>query len=177
MIRALSQMILNVPLSFAMKMIVVGITMALGFKYSVALFVSHYHLMVDTQKEKCIPEHSTYLIVKNPIEIERGKIYTFSAKGMMPFFADNTLIGKYASGIEGDRISIGENGVLVNGQLVAEGYQLSEKLGIEPESLYKTFTVPKGKVFFTASASRSYDSRYWGLADQTQIIGEAIPLW
>ena len=96
---------------------------------------------------------------------------------MQPFFKDNTVIGKYASGLEGDQISIQESGVFVNDELVTEGYLLASKIQVPANELYKSFVVPKGKVFFTGSAPKSYDSRYWGLADQKQIIGEAIPLW
>jgi conjugal transfer pilin signal peptidase TrbI len=165
------------PLAFAIKMIWVAIAMILVFKLGVGWFVKHYHFMVDTQDEKCIPEYSVYLISKNPVQIEHGKIYAFSAKGMQPFFQDNTIIGKYASALEGDSVSIQESGVFVNDVPVTEGYLLASKININVSDLYKTFTVPKNKIFFTGSAPKSYDSRYWGLADQSQIIGEAIPLW
>ncbi|MEZ8329190.1 signal peptidase I [Vibrio splendidus] len=165
------------PLAFAIKMVWVAIALILLFKFGMGWFVKNYHFMVDTQDEKCIPEYSVYLIAKNPVRIEQGKIYAFSAKGMQPFFKDNTVIGKYASGLEGDQISIQKSGVFVNDELVTEGYLLASKIQVPANELYKSFVVPKGKVFFTGSAPKSYDSRYWGLADQKQIIGEAIPLW
>lgn len=41
---------------------------------------------------------------------------------------------------------------------------------IEPQ------TIPKGKYFVMSPAIRSYDSRYWGLVDESWIIGKAHPL-
>jgi conjugal transfer pilin signal peptidase TrbI len=42
---------------------------------------------------------------------------------------------------------------------------------IEPQ------VIPKGKYFVFSPAKRSYDSRYWGLVDESWIIGKAHPLF
>ncbi len=37
--------------------------------------------------------------------------------------------------------------------------------------------IPKGKYFVSSPAVRSYDSRYWGLVDESEIIGKAYPIF
>lgn len=37
--------------------------------------------------------------------------------------------------------------------------------------------IPKGKYFVMSPAARSFDSRYWGLVDESWIIGKAYPLF
>ena len=36
--------------------------------------------------------------------------------------------------------------------------------------------IPAGKYFVTSPSLRSYDSRYWGLVDEKDIIGKAYPV-
>ena len=37
--------------------------------------------------------------------------------------------------------------------------------------------IPRGKYFVSSPAVRSYDSRYWGLVDESEIIGKAYPIF
>jgi hypothetical protein len=37
--------------------------------------------------------------------------------------------------------------------------------------------ISKGKYFVSSPAARSYDSRYWGLVDESEIIGKAYPIF
>jgi len=49
----------------------------------------------------------------------------------------------------------------------------------DPERMKFTFTgkIPKGKLFVLGSHERSYDSRIWGLLDESNIIGTVYPLF
>lgn len=164
------------PKKFAIKAIWVVIAMLVIFKWAFTSFSAHYSFLFDTQDIRCIPEYKAYFLKKNqPVKIDT--IYAFRAKGLTPFFHDGMILGKYLIAAHGDKVEINENGVFVNDILKTSGFVLSDKLGKKQESFYKTFTVPENKAFFIGTAERSYDSRYWGLADVTQIIGEAIPLW
>lgn len=46
-----------------------------------------------------------------------------------------------------------------------------------PLPMIKEGRIPKKKYFVTSPAVRSYDSRYWGLIDESDIIGKAYPLF
>ncbi|NGZ66619.1 S26 family signal peptidase [Vibrio aestuarianus subsp. cardii] len=165
------------PLAFPIKMVWTTIGMVAAFHIVFTTFEKHYHIMVDTQEERCIPEYSVYLVKKNIESIEKGKIYAFKARGMEPFYLEGVTIGKYASAIEGDKIVQNEQGVFINGLLTLTGYPSADKLGVKASKFYTKYTLDKEQIFFTGTAPRSYDSRYWGAAKADQVIGEAIPLW
>lgn len=163
--------------SMPVKMVWTAIFMIATFDVVVHAFTHFFMVYVDTNEVRCIPEYSVYLIVKRPETIERGKIYAFHAQGMGPFYKDGTKIGKYASALAGDTVVQNEQGVFVNGQNVATGYVLADKLNHSKSDYYKQFVVAPNQIFFTGSAPRSFDSRYWGTIGTENVIGEAIPLW
>ncbi|GAD75298.1 hypothetical protein VAZ01S_023_00650 [Vibrio azureus NBRC 104587] len=167
------------PLSFPIKMVWVAIAMIFTFHLAVTTLTKHYLLVIDGMdaSERCIPEFSVYLLKRKYGQIEHGKIYTFKAKGMTPFYQDNMLITKYAVGLPGDEVIQNAKGVFINNERITDGYPLIDKLGVEQADLYKSYRLKDNEVFFIAPAERSFDSRYWGTADINEIVGEAIPLW
>lgn len=167
------------PLSFPIKMVWVAVAMVTASHLAVTTFTKHFVIAIDghDEKQRCIPEYSVYLVKKHIDHIEKGKIYTFRAKNLTPFFDDNTLITKYAVALEGDEIVQNERGVFVNSQQYGSSYPLIDTLNIAEAELFKAYKVAKNNIFFYAPAERSFDSRYWGTANVDQVIGEAIPLW
>ncbi len=167
------------PLKLVIRMIWVAIGMIATFHFSVALFTKNYKIVIDGAEAgfRCIPQYSVYLLKYGVEKIERGKIYTFKAKNMGPFYKDGMLITKYAAGLEGDEVVQNEQGVFINGANISQGYPSKDKLKVSEHTFYKTYTLNQGEYYFTAPAERSFDSRYWGAAKESQILGEAIPLW
>ncbi|BBM67918.1 hypothetical protein VA249_45640 (plasmid) [Vibrio alfacsensis] len=167
------------PLSFPIKMVWVAIAMIATFHLAMSMFTKHFMVIIDGNdaSDRCIPEFSVYLLKRDFEQIEVGKIYTFKASGMTPFFADGTLITKYAAAASGDQIVQNEQGVFINDQQIIDGYPLSEKIGVPSSSFFKSYQVNQDEVFFTAPSSKSFDSRYWGTVEVNNIVGEAIPLW
>ena len=166
------------PLVLPIKMIWLTIAMVAIFDVGFGWLSERYRLLIDSQEVRCIEEYSTYFVSINPdVHIERGKIYAFTAQNLEPWFKDGMTIDKYATAIAGDEVTINEQGVFVNGKLVVTGFASAHKAGLELESLYRTFTLADNEVFFTGTAERSFDSRYWGVAYRHQVIGEAKPLW
>lgn len=167
------------PLSFLIKMVWVAIFMILTVGWGFEQLTKHYLIVIDPNNadERCIPNYSIYLLERNVETLELGRIYMFSAKNMTPNFADNTPISKYLAGKAGDRVVQNEHGVFINDKAITTGYPLAEKIGAERESFYKEFVIPEGYYFFTAPAEKSFDSRYWGLVEKLQILGEAHPIW
>ncbi|WP_413694399.1 signal peptidase I [Psychromonas sp. KJ10-2] len=165
------------PLQFAAKAVWLIVFMVGTYSLLKSFVSENYSIMIDTQDIRCIPEYSVYFQLKKVDAIKRDQIYVFKAMGLEPFFEDGATMGKYVVGIEGDIVTINKKGVFINGTLKTTGLMLAEKLGETKESFYKTYEIPKDKFFFMGTAPRSYDSRYWGLADISQVRGEAIPLW
>ncbi len=165
------------PIKFATKVVWVIIGMLLAYQIINRFVAENYSFLIDTQDSRCIPEYSVYFQIKKFTNVERNGIYVFKASGLKPFFKDGVRMGKYAAGIAGDSVEINDTGVFINGELKAKGLVLAQKLSRTPKSYYASYQIPIGKVFFMGTADRSYDSRYWGLADISQIKGKAIPLW
>jgi signal peptidase I len=58
---------------------------------------------------------------------------------------------------------------------VFEGFERDTKG--KPLSLIEGGIIPKGKYFVVADSVRSFDSRYWGLLDEKEILGKAYPIF
>lgn len=167
------------PLKLVVQMIWLGMAILVGTHLVVTTFTKHFMIVYDGAEVgmRCIPDYSVYLLKRNYGTVQLGKIYTFKAQNMSPFYPDNTLISKYFVGKSGDTVVQNEHGVFVNGAKIASGYPSRDKLEVPKESFYTTYSIADNNYFVTAPAERSYDSRYWGTVDESQIIGEAIPLW
>jgi signal peptidase I len=79
--------------------------------------------------------------------------------------------------VSGDTIEIRNKKLFVNGQQVDDAHASFVDPTVNPNpprDNYGPITVPDGKVFAMGdNRDRSYDSRYWGFADVTDIKGKA----
>jgi len=90
---------------------------------------------------------------------------------------------KRVMAMEGDVIESKNKTIYVNGKAVDEPYAQHTDTslrpgGIEPRDNFGPYIVPKGKYFMMGdNRDQSYDSRYWGYVDLTDIRGEALILY
>ena len=63
----------------------------------------------------------------------------------------------------------------LNGSEVFEAFEKDTKGRDLP--MIEEGRIPEGKYFVSSPAVRSYDSRYWGLVDESEIIGKAYPIF
>lgn len=137
---------------------------------------SRFRVGIDGQAIRCLPDHKYYLVDLKDRVIQRDTIMAYASMGLQPYYEDGTMMAKYVRAVPGDRVEINERGVFVNDALVAEGFALSDRLGVNKSSLYKSFIVPEGRYLMLAPAPESYDGRYWGLVGEDQILGSVTPL-
>jgi signal peptidase I len=77
---------------------------------------------------------------------------------------------KRVIGLPGDRVSIYDGSVYVNGSSIAEPYLLEP-----PYGNYSEHIVPEGSVFVLGdNRNNSEDSRSWGFLGIEDIIGKAV---
>ncbi len=157
---------------FAVKATALTAVMWIGASYA----AGRYQVGIDPQLETCIPGKRVFLIDRGKLTPERGQLVAFRARHMQPYFKDDTKIVKFAAAVAGDVVEVDEVGVHVNGVVKARGVFLAGALGKPPRSFYERIVVPPGHLFAIGLTPMSFDSRYWGLVEQGQIIGRAHAL-
>jgi conjugal transfer pilin signal peptidase TrbI len=149
---------------------------AIAFIVLFSWIESNYRIGIDSQAIRCLPDHKYYLVDLSDKAVHRDTIMAYESKGLQPYYEDGTVMAKYVKAIPGDSVRIDVDGVFVNDELVAEGFALSQRLGSDESTFYRSFTVPPGHYLMLAPAPESYDGRYWGLIEEDQIVGSVIPL-
>lgn len=133
-----------------------------------------FHLVKNAFAEDgaCIP--GVHVIYASPIasydEIKKGDVILFRTKNI-PGYEDGIVFAKFVRGLEGDKVEIKPNlGVFVEGELISSS--LVHGKGHESE-LEVRGKVDKNKVWVMAPSDLSYDSRYYGAIDFSQVTGIA----
>lgn len=131
--------------------------------------------------------HHRFFLLRKGIAPERGSLVAFT---MTDTYADRVKPGgiprpyarvgllwlKRVVGMPGDRVNVVEGVVHINGEEVAKGLK-RDRLGQAIEVVSLESPVPNDAVFVALPYPRSFDSRYFGYVNMTDIIGEVIPLW
>lgn len=75
---------------------------------------------------------------------------------------------KRAVCLAGERLTVKEGGAQCNGVVLGNAKQ-----PVGNPKFEFTGIIPPGKLFVMGDNERSWDSRYWGLLDQTQVIARS----
>ena len=141
-----------------------------------------YMVAVDITKGKgCVP-YKLFIVEKHDKAIHRGDYVAFYATKMEPFYVKGTRAIKIVAAIAGDHVVVDTHQVFVNGVRWGSMTHVSpnEKLwllGKRPKDFLRDEVVPTNRIWVMGTDPRSYDSRYWGYVDESEIIGRAIPVW
>ncbi|NLC21307.1 MAG: S26 family signal peptidase [Halomonadaceae bacterium] len=157
---------------FAFKALVVGCAIIASFMW----LESRFRIGIDGQAIRCLPDHKYYLVDMARIVTDRDAIVAYRSEGLDPYFEDGTMMAKIIKGKPGDHLVVDAEGVQINGEVVATGFALSERLGVDHSELYKNESIPAGHYLLLAPAPESFDGRYWGYVKEEQLIGKVIPL-
>ncbi len=145
-------------------------------------FQNNYRIFYDKiEGINCLP-YSVFLVDLNNKEVSRDDFVAFSSMQMEPFYKNGTIVVKILSGVPGDHVFIDGNNIYVNrilwgGLLHAQEGGRLWTMGKRPKDYIRNEYIPDEKFLMLATHERSYDSRYWGYINKTQVIGRAIPLW
>jgi len=158
--------------AFALKAIPIALVVG-GLAYYAS---SRYSLGIDPQENTCLPWR-VFVIDKHDVTPERGVIFAFKTKDLRPFFKEGTHMIKVIDGLPGDRVNVTPQQVLVNGKEVGEGLRLSKPLKKPAGRFVREEIVPANKYWFMGKTPDSFDSRYWGYVQKSDLIGRAYPIW
>ena len=134
-----------------------------------------YRLGVDGQRVHCLP-WSVYLIKRTPPDgIEIGDLVQFRA-GALGYGFEGRLFVKMVAAKPGDTIEIRDDYLYINGT-ARDRLWLLKTMKKAPRSFDRTFVVGPDELFMLGTLPESYDGRYWGAINRSQILGTATPLF
>lgn len=108
--------------------------------------------------------------------LERGGIAMFAVKGVK-LYPDGTLFVKFLAGLPGDHVEITrDERILINGKEAARGLSYLHKIGKPIDDFVFSGVLPEKKYYVLGDTDASFDSRYWGPIDESQIVGRAYGL-
>lgn len=90
-----------------------------------------------------------------------------------PFYKNGDSFIKYIACMEGDFLAIENGEVKCNGKYLGSQIKQDSKGNILPQFEFYG-VIPKNKYFMWTPFVKSYDSRYWGFIDKSDILGKAI---
>ncbi len=161
------------PLGIGMCLCVISCLLSLTFhhiggiviNYTASLPKGLYHLRpIDTDITRdmlvalTVPEHVQSMVYG------RG------------WLVKGSLLLKPVAAVAGDRISITDEGLLINTRYFGPVYPCDTQ-GLPLPVLRTSYTLKENQIFLACPYPRSFDSRYFGPVDKKDIIAEVIPIF
>jgi conjugal transfer pilin signal peptidase TrbI len=144
-------------------------------------FSSRYQISFTQSATACLPITAAMIDTKNRTP-KRGHLMSFLIRKAEPYFAQGTNFVKIAAGISGDKVTIDIDGVTVTSpEGVVTRYETSASrmlayTKLSEKDIKREFIVPEGQYFALGTLPASFDSRYWGLVEQSDVIGVGYAL-
>lgn len=147
----------------------------------------YWRIGVELQGEtRCLPWTVWLVKLGVPEKIERGSYVAFIPQGevgmgvedMVRKSAAPRFLVKQVAGVPGDAIVVIDNEARMGGldfgplTLTTVG-----RLPVLPGGYDRVEIVAPGRLAVAGTLPRSYDSRYWGTAGQSEVVGAAFPLF
>lgn len=135
-----------------------------------------YQISITQSATACLPITAAMIDTRNKTP-RRGHLMSFLIRKAEPYFAEGTNFVKLTAGIAGDTVSIDVDGVTVTspqGEVTRYDTSASRMLAytkLTEDDIKREFVVPEGQYFALGTLPASFDSRYWGLVDQNDVIG------
>lgn len=151
--------------------------LTLGVIFTIIMLLAFY-CVLQTRYQVCIPKMKVEclnwqlgVLDKWDKNVSLGHTYAFYSRHM-GLYPDGEKIVKrmMASGFSQVVIDHDEN-VIIDGRKVAHGLQLASKLGLDREYFMGTQVLAPGTYFGLGDLWTSFDSRYWGVIYEDQLIG------
>lgn len=155
-----------------------GLPYILGIVVVGHVLTQRYSIGIDDQKELCLAgHHRWYLIDRWNREFKDGDLMAFASdERMRPFFKDETTFVKRVEGIPGAMVQEDQDEIRVDNRSVGHGFPLLDHVGVRNAVGQKPFQLQPLTYWVMGDQPKSFDSRYWGVVYQQQVIGRAYAL-
>lgn len=137
-----------------------------------------YTILPDKQIGVRSTPYKFFLVDEWDKSVVMDQPIVFLARRMEPVFPDDQLVVKFVRGLPGEPVRV------QNGQVrVADREQdpippqQAHNLNKPLRSYDADYVIPESSFFAMGTHPRSYDSRYWGVVHETEIVGRAIPIY
>lgn len=147
-------------------------------------FVRYWQVAFAPTRDLCLPWRVLLADRSLNAPVERGDLVWLypdlvavgaSSAKLLPFKPEHRFV-KLVAGVAGDEIEVSAKGVFINGHYWGE-LDLLSSLGRDAAFFYRKQVVPPDHYLVMGSATRSFDSRYWGPIPLPRIIGHAKVLY
>lgn len=131
----------------------------------------------DPQSERCLPDmHLAMMIHRQPGVVHDGDLLFWRPEGALAGFKEQYIL-KMVAGTPGDRLTIRDEGVFINGKQVAKGFPLAQYYKRSIKAFERDEVIPPNAYFMIGVHPNSNDSRYWGYLDASKVSGYAFRLF
>jgi conjugal transfer pilin signal peptidase TrbI len=143
---------------------------------AVLLLASRFTIAVPTQEYSCLFA-SYFLVDKEDINIKRDHLVAFNLPKNTPYFLKGSRWIKKLVGMPGDHIVVNVDEVVVNGKAYKNNMrQLLMKIDVNEADISKEFYLADDQYFLIGETPLSYDSRFWGAIQKSDMIGDAYAM-
>lgn len=138
-----------------------------------APLASAFRIGIDPQPARCLP-WTVFVVGQHvPDHLERNTLYSYISQGVA-HIPDGTRVVKYVAAIAGDHVVVDASGIRINGHLWGGlNPDMMRRNRIDYLSIARDYIVPEGAAVVLGVTRVSYDSRYWGTINVSQIDGKA----
>ncbi len=157
--------------NFAIKA-VVTITTTFAVMY---IIMNYFMIGMDLQIIKS-SEYDYFFINKFDNNNDVGDYIAYKAKPLPPYFEEGSIFIKKIAALPGDVITVKDGYQKINGG-EPRYLHLLKTLKKQASDFDRTVTVSENGLWVIGTTKASYDSRYTGEIDNSQIVGRAYPLW
>ena len=137
----------------------------------------------DTEEAQRLADPVFYYLTKNAkgdySGLKRGDFVMFEMKGVPPF-PDGTRFSLFLAGLPGDHVEVTrDERILINGKEAGRGLSRLRLRGQNRpiDDFVFSGRLPEKKYYVLGDTEYSFDSRYWGPIDESQIIGRTRALY
>lgn len=139
---------------------------------------STYFIGLNLRSDSCIEGGRLMIVEKVAIGsidgLKRGDVAAFRNDVFVKTYGPKTVGAKYVAGVPGDSVKVESGVIYINNAKWGVLGLVGKKQVPPPVSRYDTkYIIPRGKVLMLGSKDNSYDGRYWGLVDKSEVVGKA----